>query len=154
MIVGGGYRTEELKKLTYKYNLDGKVIFTGAVPHDLIPQYIAAADICVACFEENEVTLCKSPLKIVEYLASGKAIVASNVGEVSNMIKDAGILCPPGDVQSLVAGIIKLLQDNNLRRNLERLARQRAENKYNWTVTVDNLLNAYEEAIKKNRARQ
>lgn len=148
MIVGDGYLSEELKKLTFRLNLNGKVIFSGAVPHDLVPQYIAAADVCVACFEENDVTLCKSPLKIVEYMAAGKAIVASNVGEVSNMIGEAGILSSPGDARSLAAGIIKALEDYKLRKNLERLARQRAEKKYNWTVTAENILNAYDKAIK------
>lgn len=150
MIVGDGYRAEELKKLASGLNLDGKLIFTGAVSHELVPQYIAAADICVACFEENEVTLCKSPLKIVEYLASGKAIVASNVGEVPNMLGKAGILTLPGDVGSLAEGIIKLIEDNNLRKNLERLARERAEKEYNWGVTAKNILVAYEKTIQIN----
>ena len=150
MIVGDGYQAEELKKLALRLNFDGKLIFAGGVSHELVPQYIAAADVCVACFEENEVTLCKSPLKIVEYLACGKAIVASNVGEVSSMIGDAGILTSPGDVHSLADGILRVLQDKNLKNNLERLARQRAEREYNWTVTAENLLRAYEKAIQIN----
>lgn len=147
MIVGDGYQAEKLKKIACNLNLNGNIIFTGAVPHNLIPQYIAAADICVACFEENEVTLCKSPLKIVEYLASGKAIVASNVGEVPNMLGQAGILTQPGDIASLAEGIIKLIEDDNLRNGLGKLARERAEKKYNWAVTSENLLRAYARAI-------
>lgn len=150
MIVGDGYQAEELKKLTQRLNLNGKLIFAGAVHHDLVPQYIAAADVCVACFEENDVTLCKSPLKIVEYLASGKAIVASNVGEVPNMLRNAGILTKPGDVYSLADGILKVLRDRGLKNTLEKLARVRAEKEYNWTVTTNNLLSAYEKAIKMN----
>lgn len=143
MIVGDGYRADELKKFTQRLNLNGKVIFAGAVSHDLVPQYIAAADVCVACFQENEVTVCKSPLKIVEYLASGKAIVASNVGEVPNMLQEAGLLIPPGDAWALAEGIIRILGDDNLRANLGRLARERAEKEYNWSVTAKNLLDAY-----------
>ena len=147
MIVGDGYQAGELKKMAHKLNLDGKLIFAGAVPHELVPEYIAAADVCVACFEENEVTLCKSPLKIVEYLASGKAIVASNVGEVPNMLGSAGILTQPGNIDSLAAGILKVVEDNNLKEALGKLARKRAEEEYNWTVTAGNILNAYEKAI-------
>lgn len=98
--------------------------------------------------------MCKSPLKIVEYLASGKAIVASQVGEVSNMIGEAGILTPPGDTRSLADGIIKVLEDYELRRNLGRLARQRAEKEYNWTVTAENLLDAYQRASEISRVRK
>ncbi|MBU1912195.1 MAG: glycosyltransferase family 4 protein [Candidatus Omnitrophica bacterium] len=147
MIAGDGYQAGELKKLAQRLNLDGKLIFTGAIPHELVPQYIATADVCLACFEENEVTLCKSPLKIVEYLASGKAIVASNVGEVPRMLGMAGILTPPGDINSLADGILKILQDPVLKNSLEKLARERAEKEYNWTVTAINLLKAYGEAI-------
>lgn len=153
MIVGDGYRAEELKKLANRLMLAGGLIFAGSVPHEDVPQYIAAADVCVACFEQNEVTSCKSPLKIVEYLSCGKAIVASSVGEVPGMLQEAGILAKPGDVDSLAAGIVRLLQDANLRNNLERLARQRAEKKYNWTVTAGNILNAYEKAIQMHSAK-
>ncbi len=153
MIAGDGYQAEELKRLAQRLNLDGRLIFTGAVPHELVPQYIAAADVCVACFEENEVTLCKSPLKIVEYLASGKAIVASSVGEVPNMLGRAGILTKAGDVHSLAAGISEVLQSSSLKNNLELLARKRAEEEYNWTVTAGNILNAYKKAIHINRMR-
>ena len=147
MIVGDGYMAGELKKIASQLGLNNALIFTGAVPHELVPQYIAAADVCVACFEENEVTLCKSPLKIVEYLASGKAIVASKVGEVSNMLGNAGILVPPGDSAALADGIIRIIQDSNLKINLESLARARAEGEYNWNATAENLLKAYEKAI-------
>jgi glycosyltransferase involved in cell wall biosynthesis len=146
MIVGDGYLARELRKLSSFLGLDGELIFAGAVSHDLVPQYVAAADVCVACFEENEVTLCKSPLKVVEYLASGKAIVASNVGEVPRMLKDAGILTKPGDIESLSQGIARLLQDESLKKKLEILARERAEKEYNWTQTAGNILNAYNKA--------
>ncbi len=146
LIVGDGYKAEELKKLAEYSNLNGTIVFAGAVPHELVPQYIAAADVCVACFQENEVTVCKSPLKIVEYLASGKAIVASNVGEVPHMLGGAGILTKPGDVCSLSAGIARIVHDGKLKSNLELLARKRAEEEYNWAVTARNLLRAYHRA--------
>lgn len=153
MIAGDGYQAGELKKLGQRLNLDGKLIFTGAVSHALVPQYIAAADVCLACFEDNEVTSCKSPLKIVEYLASGKAIVASNVGEVPRMLEKAGVLAQAGNIDSLAEGILKILQDPVLKNSLEKLARERAEKEYNWTVTSDNLLNAYKKAIQISEAK-
>jgi glycosyltransferase involved in cell wall biosynthesis len=149
MIVGDGYRAEELKRLAYAAGLNGRLIFAGAVSHDLIPQYIAAADVCVACFEENDVTICKSPLKIAEYLASGKAIVASDVGEVRNMVGEAGILAVPGDGHSLALSIIRIVKDNDLKKKLERVARRQAECIYNWGTTAENILRAYSEAMKR-----
>lgn len=148
MVVGDGYRTEALKELSTRLNMDKCIIFTGSVNHSEVPSYIAAADICVACFEENEITKCKSPLKIAEYLACGKAIVASNVGEVRNMVGGVGMLTKAGDIKSLSDGIITLLKDKKLRENLGKWARERANRKYNWLVTADNLLNAYKISIK------
>lgn len=147
IIVGGGYRMKELQDLTVSLGIDKYVIFASSVAHNDIPYYLADADICVACFEKNAITLCKSPLKIVEYLACGKAIVASNVGEIRNMVGGVGLLTKPGDVNSLANGILTLLVNKNLRERLGKCARQRAERKYNWSVTTENLVNAYQTAI-------
>ncbi|MCX5692615.1 MAG: glycosyltransferase family 4 protein [Candidatus Omnitrophica bacterium] len=143
MIAGGGYRLEDLKKYSDSLGLNGKLLFTEHIPHDEIPSYIAAADICVACFEKNDITECKSPLKIVEYLASGKPIVASNVGEIQRMVGEAGILTEPGDSASLAEGIERLLKDRVLAQELSKKARLQAERKYNWSNTAENLLDAY-----------
>jgi len=144
MIVGSGDRFGELHSLTERLGLGNKIVFTGAVNHEMVPQYITAADVAVACFEDNKQTRTKSPLKIVEYLASGKAIVASNVGEVPNMLHECGVLVNPGDAESLAHGIEKLLDDPQLRKELGEKARKRAVEKYNWAVTASNLVQAYE----------
>jgi len=149
MVVGDGYRAAELKDISKALNVEKHLIFTGSINHDEVPYYINDADICVASFEENNITLCKSPLKIVEYLACGKPIVASNVGEVRNMVGGVGILVEPGDVDSLAKGISFLLDDKNLRESFSKLARARAEKKYNWETTAVSLLSAYKLCLAK-----
>jgi glycosyltransferase involved in cell wall biosynthesis len=144
MIVGEGFMENPLRELVKELGIDDKIIFTGSVSHDQIPEYIAAVDVCVAPFRDTKVTRCKSPLKIVEYLSSGKAIVASNVGEAVRMLGGVGILVEPGDFHSLAGGILRLLGDSALRENLGKFARQRAERSYNWPKTVSSLLIAYE----------
>jgi hypothetical protein len=91
--------------------------------------------------------MCKSPLKIAEYMACGKAIVASNVGEIRNMVGGAGIVTLAGDVESLAKGIIKLMDDKGLRETLGMLSRKRSEEKYNWNFTTANLIKAYNTAF-------
>jgi len=144
MIVGEGFMGKGLEKLVEELGIQDEFIFTGSVPHHKVPGYIAAADICVAPFRDTRVTRCKSPLKIVEYLACGKAIVASNVGEVKKMIGGAGILVEPGDFHSLAKGILKLLKDDKLRVNLGNFARRRAERKYNWETSTSSLISSYQ----------
>lgn len=148
MIVGEGFLEHKLKKLTFDLGLTEKIIFTGAVAHKNIPYYIAAADICVAPFKETKVSRCKSPLKIVEYLASGKPVVASLVGEVRNMAGGCAVLTKEGDFHSLAEGISKLLKDRNLGERLSKAARTRVEKKYNWNYTADSLICAYRKILK------
>jgi glycosyltransferase involved in cell wall biosynthesis/MoaA/NifB/PqqE/SkfB family radical SAM enzyme len=151
MVVGGGERFGELFKLTEQLKIGHRVVFTGAVDHEEIPQYIAAADVAVACFEDTAQTRTKSPLKVCEYMAAGKAIVASRMGEVPRMIGDAGVLVAPGSAEEVADGVERLLGDADLRAELGRRARRRAEAKYNWGVTAENLLLAYEAATQQKR---
>jgi len=147
MLVGGGHNEGQIKNLIRETGVENNVLLTGLIPHHYVPEYVAAADLAVACFEDNDITKCKSPLKIVEYLAAGKAIVASDVGEVRNMLEGVGSIVPPGDEKSLADEILRLIVNPGLRLHMGQKARQRAEEKYNWTVTANNILNAYQLAL-------
>jgi len=143
VVVGTGHRFGELHRISEELNIGHRLVFTGAVEHEKVPQYLAAADVVVACFADTPQVRCKSPLKICEYLAAGKPIVASEVGEAATMVRDVGLLTRPGDVGSLADGIRQLLDQPELRAELSRKARRRAEEKYNWGVTAEHLLRAY-----------
>jgi len=147
MIVGEGFMERNLRDLALRLGISDKVIFTGAVAHNEIPRYIAAADVCVAAFKDTKVTRCKSPLKIAEYMACGKAVVASNVGEVRRMLGGVGILVDPDDANSLAEGILRIIGDKDLGDRLGKFARIRVEEKYNWVKTTANLFVAYQKII-------
>jgi len=147
MVVGEGFMERHLKGVARDLGIEKKIIFTGSVLHHKIPEYIAAADICIAPFKDTPVTRCKSPLKIVEYMAMGKAIIASDVGEARRMLAGVGILVTPQDIHSLAEGIIRLLKDEALRESLGVLSRKRAEKTYNWSRTAESLLGAYKKAL-------
>ncbi len=144
MIMGSGYDLGPLQTFTEELGLKERVIFTDFVQHEDVPAHIAAADICVAPFEDNEITRCKSPLKIVEYLASGKPIVASDIGEVRYMIEGAGLLVPPGRADEIARGILALAADAPRREAMSVAARKRAEEKYNWRVSAESIERVYE----------
>lgn len=146
MVIGDGFLRPELERFSQELGLKN-VVFTGYILHQDIPQYIASAEVCVAPFEDNLVTRCKSPLKIAEYLASGKPIVASNVGEIKDMVGGVGILVEAGKAQPLARGIINLLFDKGLRDELSAKARQKAQDIYNCGVSSETLLKAYKFAI-------
>ncbi len=71
VVVGHGGRFAELQELTRQLGLADLVTFSGAIEHVKVPRYLAAADVVVACFEDNEQQRTKSPLKIAEYMACG-----------------------------------------------------------------------------------
>ena len=149
LIVGEGFLMDKLRKRVFDLGLEEKVIFTGSVLHEDVPSYIAAADVCVAPFRDTEVTRCKSPLKIVEYLAMGKVIVASCVGEVRNMVGGCGILVEPGSYRKLAEGIMWAFENkDSIYDKVKERSRKRIENKYNWGRTASNILSAYNKIIR------
>lgn len=147
VVVGGGDRLDEAKKTARRMGLAERLTFTDKVSHAEVPAYIAAADVAVACFEDNVQSRCKSPLKVVEYMASGKAIVASRIGEVLNMIGDCGILVDPESPSAIAEAVEKLLDDVELREQLGHRARERAEQTYNWRQSTHTLIEAYKKAL-------
>jgi len=147
VVVGHGGRFAELQELARQLGLADCVTFTGAIEHVKVPRYLAAADLVVACFEDNAQQRTKSPLKIAEYMACAKAIIASQVGEVPRMLGDAGLLVPPGDALAIASAVEQFLDDPDLARRLGAAARQRALDCYDWRVTASNMIEAYERAI-------
>jgi glycosyltransferase involved in cell wall biosynthesis len=144
-VVGSGYRFLDLMKEAEELGLTEHVIFTGAVPHEKIPAFLKVSDVCVAAFEDTPQTRTKSPLKICEYLAAGKAIVASEIAEVTNMLDNGrcGVLVNPGDPMALASGVSRVLDDPALKAELEKNARHQAEVRFNWTNTARNIISAY-----------
>ncbi len=148
VVVGGGDKYEDAVNIVHNLNISDKVLFTNKVPHNQVPQFISSADVVVASFENNSQVSCKSPLKVVEYMASGKAIVASRVGEVPHMIGDSGLLTDPENNSEMAKAIERLLDDSELRQELGRKARLRAETTFNWQNSAKTLMQAYHGPVK------
>ncbi|MFN7926774.1 MAG: glycosyltransferase family 4 protein [Blastocatellia bacterium] len=107
--------------------------FKGAVEHDGLPALLARASVCV--YPSHMEAL---PLAWIEGLAMGKALVASQTGPGAEVIDDgvSGLLCDPHNAASIAEKIIRLLDDEALRTQLGRAARQRAETVFSLDVMV------------------
>jgi glycosyltransferase involved in cell wall biosynthesis len=138
LFVGDGYDRPRLESLRDELGMRREAIFTGAVPHEDIPAYLAACRIAVACFESNRVTRSKSPLKIAEYLASGKCIVAHAVGEVPGMLGDAGLLVEAGGPGALARALLSLHREPGRIVDLEQRALRRAPG-FAWARRAEKL---------------
>ena len=120
--------------------------FTGNIPHTEMPAYLDACDILVS----PHVPLADgseffgSPTKLFEYLAMEKAIVASNLGQVGEVIKEGenGLLVEPGDPTALAAAIQKLSTDPELRSRLGAAARVTAIEHYTWRQNASRVFQA------------
>jgi glycosyltransferase involved in cell wall biosynthesis len=90
-----------------------------------------------------------SPLKLYEYMAAGKAVVASAEGQIVDAIADgeSGVLVPPGDSTALAEAIVSLLQDPGRRHCLGRKARQQAVAQHSWDHYIRRLEVVYESVM-------
>ena len=124
------------------------------MPNDEVRELLAAADIGVAPYTALE-RFYFDPAKILEYLASGLAIIASDQGRVSDMLDNGrtGILIPPGDENALRDALVRLATDKSLRQKLGRASRRRAEFQHDWTRIAPNILAVLEEAIEQGARR-
>ncbi|MFQ5754279.1 MAG: glycosyltransferase family 4 protein, partial [bacterium] len=106
----------ELQTKTRRLGLQEKVNFTGLVPRQMVPQYIAAMNVAV----QPDVTEYASPIKLFEYLAMGRAIIAPRKQNIQEILEDGkhALLYTPDDAQDLADKIERLYVDPQLRQRL------------------------------------
>ena len=123
-----------LVRLSRRLGIRDKVIFTGGVPYQEVPRHIAAADLCLALFPVNVITMTKSPLKVYEYMAAGKPVAARAVGDIAECVLDqvTGILVHSDDPEEYADKIHKLFQDENTLAEMGSAARKRIDEHYLW----------------------
>jgi glycosyltransferase involved in cell wall biosynthesis len=141
-----GIVDEKINKLAIK----DKVIMAGLIDLKTVPEYLAACDVLVSpCIPNEKGEFINSPVKIFEYLAMGKPIVASDIGQQKEIIRDNenGLLFKTFDVNEFV-NKIKLLENNNeLKSVLTANARVDAISKYDWKNNRDIILEVYQKYI-------
>ncbi len=136
-IVGDGPLRAELENQAAELRLP--VDFRGAVAPETIPEQLAGAAIGVAPYPELADHYF-SPLKVYEYLAAGLPVVASEVGQIPEILDGAGRLVPASNPSALAAAIDELAGEPQTRAALGRRGRQLAEERYSWARVVDAIL--------------
>ena len=142
MVGKGNLRIDELIS---EMGLQRSVIPTGFVPRDRLPHLMAAADVAMHVISDHPFHSASSPMVMPEYMAMGKAIVAPRVGELSYALGDgSGLLVDRVDADLLAQGVVRLLRDEGLRREIAAAGLRRARKEYSYTVLADRLKTAYE----------
>jgi glycosyltransferase involved in cell wall biosynthesis len=111
-------------------------VFTGLVPQEEGPSYLAACDVLSSPHVPNAdgSPFFGSPTKLFEYMAMGKAIVASNLEQIGEVLEHGRTawLVPPGDADALADGVRRLIDDPSLRAALGGAARTEVVARYTW----------------------
>jgi len=120
-LVGDGPLKEQAEKIATKLELTKKVYFLGL--RNDVPDLLEKSDVFILSSDWEGM-----PLTVLEAMAAGKAVLATAVGAVPEIVQDGvtGILVPPRDVQSLAKGILRLADDSVMLDKMGRTGRQRA----------------------------
>jgi glycosyltransferase involved in cell wall biosynthesis len=145
IIVGEGEGRARLQALAQELALSEAVTFTGWIDHEQIPAYLAAADAAIYPYRDTLINRAKCSIKILEYMAMGKAIVTHRVGQNIEYLEHgrSGFLAEPGNTRQFAEGLVSVLSDRELAKRLGYQARQRIETEFNWAQKSETAEQAY-----------
>lgn len=134
LIVGDGPIREMLEKELQTAGLSECSVITGRVSHEQVADYVNLFDIAVS----PKATFYASPMKVIEYMALGKAVVAPRMANIEDIITDRenGLLFEDGDVGILREVLLELIDNIPLRESLGKKALCDVANQLNWTANA------------------
>jgi glycosyltransferase involved in cell wall biosynthesis len=147
LFVGDGAELEKFTERVREEGLEEVITFTGRVPHEDVERYYSLVDITP--FPRLPLPVCEmvSPLKPFEAMAMGKAIIASDVAALAEIITPGvnGFLHTKGDAQSLKTELQRLLDDRDLTQRIGEQAREWVVEHRDWKSISAVVADAYAE---------
>lgn len=139
LVVGDGPLMSALEAL--RGERPGQVTLVPGVPHGDVPFYVRAMDVAVAPYPRLE-RFYFSPLKVLEYMAAGRAVVASRIGQLEEMIDDGctGLLVPPGDAHAFAEAVRSIAEEPARARHFGERAARQARKRHTWTQRASSIL--------------
>lgn len=137
LIVGGHEAEPDLtrvKALAAELGIQDRVTFTGLVAPSAVPAHLAGATMLVLPNPASAIsTHFTSPLKLFEYMAAGRVIIASDLPAIREVLQDGenALLVEPGSAEAIAAAMRRLLEDPALAQRLAQTASRDASN-YTW----------------------
>ncbi|MBI5374035.1 MAG: glycosyltransferase family 4 protein [Candidatus Schekmanbacteria bacterium] len=133
IIVGDGRMRKELSEMADKRAISDKIIWTGFVPYEKVPLYIAAFNAAVVFFKPLRRNY-GSPMKIFEYLACGRAVIASPGPEYGDFVEElgAGLSIDPENSEDFAKKVISLIKDKERLRQMGNNGREEMVKKHTW----------------------
>ena len=156
LIIGGHPKEPDLartRSVAERLGIAGRVTFTGLVEPSRVPELLKQADVLVLPNPASAIsTRYTSPLKLFEYMAAGRPIVASDLPSIREILRDDvnALLVPPGDVTAAAHAIERLLDDPALADRLAHAALQDVP-QYSWQRRAEQLEALFVEVIAASR---
>ena len=149
LLVGDGPERPQSEDLIDRLGIRDSVIMVGAVPHERIPELIAAMDVAVAPFKWREDHLYGSPMKLFEYMAAGKPSVSTAIEQTVDIIdhERTGWLYPPGDEAALTRVLEAVLGNPDRARIVGEAGREFIMRTYTWRALADKAVAIAEDLI-------
>ena len=140
LLVGDGPMMDTWKQKVNNQGLGQAFVFSGHVPYHNVPEYIGVMDICVAPHRKD--TNQASPVKIFDYMACGRPIVASDIEVIREIIGDSrcALLVPPESPHHLSVAINSLIEDDILSSAMSMRARQHVIDNFDRKKIPENLI--------------
>jgi len=128
--------------------LDDKICFAGWVSDaQLYARYLSTADICVAPEPANDYNNRSTFVKILEYMALGKPIVAFDLFETRRSAEGAALYARPNDAQDFAQKLSILIANPRLRQSMGEFGRLRVNSQMAWKYSAPNLLSVYDKIL-------
>jgi len=144
-IAGDGSQRQAIAARAKALDVAGRYRYHGVYTHPTERRaFMNSLDVFVMpSFSEG------TPNSIVEGMACGKPVIASDVGGIPDMIGgDSGLLVPPGDVPALAGAMLRLTRDPLLRRSMGQAALERYRKLFSPTAVVPLMMETYRRVIK------
>jgi glycosyltransferase involved in cell wall biosynthesis len=139
MLIGDGPEMPNLRQYVEANGLADYVVFTGPLPHEQVPPYLALIDIAVQP-AANEYCC---PMKILEYMGMSKPMIAPRQENIEELVRDGdqGYLFTPGDVDSMASALSRLARDPTAIQSMGRRSLQAiSERGYLWTSNAQRVI--------------
>jgi glycosyltransferase involved in cell wall biosynthesis len=148
-VIIGDHRDPTKSSVSWQKKVDDEGLsdyfeFLGRKPREEIPKYILSADVCLDSFPDEPYFAAAHPIKLLEYGACEKPVLATNVTETANIIKHGkfGYLATPGNYDEYAKYLIVLLQSDEKSKNMGVELGKFVRDNFDWNEISSKLINS------------
>jgi glycosyltransferase involved in cell wall biosynthesis len=147
IFAGDGPALKPLRELTAELGLEEQIEFAGWLEDAELLSLLCSSDVCLVPDPKTPLSDASTLVKVAEYMAMSRPIVAYDLTETRVTAGDAALFAPPNDPQAFADAIAELLDDPARREAMGRIGRERVEQSLSWEHSRMELLAAYDAAL-------